>query len=128
MPTGDVRTAVGCACGAVGDDRVMRDDVTAAPEGEVPRVPASAGALIFDREGRLLVLKPNYKKGWTIPGGQIDAGGESPGTHDGVRSGRSAVLRSPMAGLCAWTFFGPSRIGPEGFDSCLTAARLPSSS
>lgn len=36
------------------------------------------GALIFDRAGRLLVLKPNYKKGWTIPGGQIDAGGESP--------------------------------------------------
>jgi ADP-ribose pyrophosphatase YjhB (NUDIX family) len=26
----------------------------------------------------LLVLKPNYKKGWTIPGGQIDMGGESP--------------------------------------------------
>jgi 8-oxo-dGTP diphosphatase len=44
----------------------------------VPRIPASAGALIFDRAGRLLVLKPNYKKGWTIPGGQIDAGGESP--------------------------------------------------
>lgn len=63
---------------AVGDDRVVRDDVTAAPDREVPRVPASAGALIFDRAGRLLVLKPNYKKGWTIPGGQIDAGGESP--------------------------------------------------
>jgi 8-oxo-dGTP diphosphatase len=45
---------------------------------EVPRIPASAGALIFDRRGRLLILKPTYKKGWTIPGGQIDAGGESP--------------------------------------------------
>jgi 8-oxo-dGTP diphosphatase len=44
----------------------------------VPRIPASAGALIFDRSGRLLILKPNYKKGWTIPGGQIDADGESP--------------------------------------------------
>ena len=64
--------------GAVSDDRVVRDDVTAAPNYEVPRIPASAGALIFDRAGRLLVLKPNYKKGWTIPGGQIDAGGESP--------------------------------------------------
>jgi 8-oxo-dGTP diphosphatase len=52
--------------------------MTAASDREVPRVPASAGALIFDRVGRLLVLKPNYKKGWTIPGGQIDAGGESP--------------------------------------------------
>lgn len=44
----------------------------------VPRIPASVGALIFDPAGRLLVLKPNYKKGWTIPGGQIDCNGESP--------------------------------------------------
>jgi len=45
---------------------------------DVPRVPASAGALIWDPAGRLLILKPTYKKGWTIPGGQIDADGESP--------------------------------------------------
>jgi 8-oxo-dGTP diphosphatase len=45
---------------------------------DVPRIPASVGALVFDQAGRLLVLKPNYKKGWTIPGGQIDATGESP--------------------------------------------------
>jgi 8-oxo-dGTP diphosphatase len=45
---------------------------------EVPRIPGSAGALIFDGRGRLLILKPNYKKGWTIPGGQIEADGESP--------------------------------------------------
>ena len=43
-----------------------------------PRIPASAGALIRDPDGRLLILKPTYKKGWTIPGGQIDPGGESP--------------------------------------------------
>jgi 8-oxo-dGTP pyrophosphatase MutT (NUDIX family) len=45
---------------------------------DVPRIPASAGALIFDKAGRLLILKPNYKKGWTIPGGQIEPSGESP--------------------------------------------------
>jgi 8-oxo-dGTP pyrophosphatase MutT (NUDIX family) len=45
---------------------------------QVPRIPASAGALIRDPAGRLLILKPTYKKGWTIPGGQIDADGESP--------------------------------------------------
>ena len=45
---------------------------------DVPRIPASAGALIFDDSGRLLILKPTYKKGWTIPGGQIDDAGESP--------------------------------------------------
>ncbi len=47
-------------------------------ESELPRIPASAGAMIFDRRGRLLVLKPSYKKRWTIPGGQVEAGGESP--------------------------------------------------
>lgn len=44
----------------------------------VPRIPASSGALIFDGAARLLVLKPTYKKGWTLPGGQLDANGESP--------------------------------------------------
>jgi ADP-ribose pyrophosphatase YjhB (NUDIX family) len=34
--------------------------------------------LIWDPAGRLLILKPTYKKGWTIPGGQVDADGESP--------------------------------------------------
>jgi 8-oxo-dGTP diphosphatase len=52
--------------------------VAAETEFEIPRIPASAGALICDSAGRLLVLKPNYKKGWTIPGGQIEADGESP--------------------------------------------------
>ena len=37
----------------------------------VPTIPASAGALIWDRKGRLLILDPSYKQGWTIPGGQI---------------------------------------------------------
>jgi ADP-ribose pyrophosphatase YjhB (NUDIX family) len=38
----------------------------------------SAGALIFDRAGRLLILKPTYKTGWTIPGGVMEADGETP--------------------------------------------------
>jgi 8-oxo-dGTP diphosphatase len=45
---------------------------------KIPRIPASAGALVFDNTGRLLILKPNYKAGWTIPGGQIEETGESP--------------------------------------------------
>src|SRR5215469_16053060 len=50
--------------------------VTAVPA--VPAIPASAGALIFDRKGRLLILKPTYKAGWTIPGGVMEADGETP--------------------------------------------------
>jgi 8-oxo-dGTP diphosphatase len=44
----------------------------------VPAIPASAGALIFDTGGRLLILKPTYKSGWTIPGGVMEADGETP--------------------------------------------------
>src|ERR1700733_9481101 len=44
----------------------------------LPTIPVSAGALIFDRAGRLLILKPTYKSGWTIPGGVMEADGETP--------------------------------------------------
>jgi 8-oxo-dGTP pyrophosphatase MutT (NUDIX family) len=49
----------------------------------LPRIPASAGALIGDGSGHVLILKPTYKSGWTIPGGQIESDGESP--WDGCR-------------------------------------------
>ncbi len=42
-----------------------------------PRLPASAGGLLWNG-GRLLVLKPTYKRGWTIPGGQMEDDGETP--------------------------------------------------
>ena len=45
---------------------------------ELPAIPASAGALIFDAAGRLLIVKPTYKSGWTIPGGVMEADGETP--------------------------------------------------
>jgi 8-oxo-dGTP diphosphatase len=44
----------------------------------LPAIPASAGAMIFDRKGRLLILRPTYKSGWTIPGGVMEADGETP--------------------------------------------------
>jgi len=44
----------------------------------LPTVPVSTGALIFDRKGRLLILNPTYKSGWTIPGGVMEADGETP--------------------------------------------------
>lgn len=43
-----------------------------------PVVAASAGALIRDPSGRLLILKPTYKSGWTLPGGVMEADGETP--------------------------------------------------
>src|ERR1700729_1550469 len=56
-----------------------RDDLLVEePEFVPPAIPVSAGAMIFDRQGRLLILKPTYKSGWTIPGGVMEADGESP--------------------------------------------------
>lgn len=50
---------------------------SAADDG-VPRIPASASALVWDRRGRLLILNPTYKGGWSLPGGMVEADGETP--------------------------------------------------
>jgi 8-oxo-dGTP diphosphatase len=44
----------------------------------LPRIPASAGALISDEAGRLLIVNPTYKAHWSIPGGIMEADGETP--------------------------------------------------
>ena len=54
------------------------EDAAAPTEFALPRIPVSAGAVIFDRAGRLLILKPTYKSGWTIPGGVMEDDGETP--------------------------------------------------
>jgi ADP-ribose pyrophosphatase YjhB (NUDIX family) len=56
----------------------MSEPVTDDVPVPAPTIPVSAGAMIFDRLGRLLVLEPTYKKGWTIPGGVMEANGETP--------------------------------------------------
>src|SRR4029450_1109987 len=47
---------------------------TELPAVVVPTIPASAEALVRGRKGRLLILKPTYKGGWTVPGGLIEIG------------------------------------------------------
>lgn len=43
----------------------------------VARPLVAAGALLFDRDGRVLLVRPAYKPMWDIPGGYVEAG-ESP--------------------------------------------------
>ena len=59
---------------------VVTSDAAVAPGDDeaLPAIPVSAGAMIFDRAGRLLILKPTYKSGWTIPGGVMEEDGETP--------------------------------------------------
>ena len=54
------------------------DVATRWPAFVLPRIPASPGALIFDERGRLLIVNPTYKAHWTIPGGIMEADGETP--------------------------------------------------
>lgn len=65
----------------------------------VPRLRAAAGALLRDREGRVLVVHPVYKDDWDIPGGMIEAG-ESP-TDALLRELREELGIAPPVGRLA---------------------------
>ncbi|MFF9558526.1 NUDIX domain-containing protein [Streptomyces albus] len=38
------------------------------------RVGVSAGAVLTDERGHILLVKPGYKAGWNLPGGHVDEG------------------------------------------------------
>ncbi|WP_433344032.1 NUDIX domain-containing protein [Streptomyces sp. CA-253872] len=45
----------------------------------LPHVLAAAATLFRDTEGRVLLVEPNYRAGWGLPGGTVEAdAGESP--------------------------------------------------
>ncbi|MFJ2744693.1 NUDIX domain-containing protein [Streptomyces sp. NPDC087440] len=45
----------------------------------LPRVLAGAAVLFRDEEGRVLMVEPNYREGWALPGGTVESDtGESP--------------------------------------------------
>lgn len=112
----------------------MADPVVEQFAPEVPRIPASAGALIFDERGRLLILKPSYKKGWTIPGGQIDSHGESPWEACRRETREECGLQVEHGRLSCVDFLAPKPHRPGGVrflfdcgtftDRQLTAIRL----
>ena len=80
---------------------------------ELPAIPVSAGALIFDSRQHMLILKPTYKAGWTIPGGVMKAGGETP-----WQACRREVYEEcgldVVSGRLACTDFRPARPGRPG--------------
>ncbi|MFK4105457.1 NUDIX domain-containing protein [Streptomyces sp. NPDC019531] len=45
----------------------------------LPRILAGAAALFRDADGRVLLVEPNYREGWALPGGTIESDqGETP--------------------------------------------------
>ncbi|WP_431934689.1 NUDIX domain-containing protein [Micromonospora sp. RP3T] len=68
------------------------------PPVATPRV--AAGALFFDDEGRVMLVRPSYKKHWDIPGGYVEPG-ESP---------RAACVREVREELGLTPALGPMLI------------------
>lgn len=91
----------------------------------LPAIPASAGALIYDRQGRLLILKPTYKSGWTIPGGVMEADGETPWEACQREVAEECGLTVRRGRLAAVDFRRPRPGRPGGLRFLFDCGRLP---
>jgi ADP-ribose pyrophosphatase YjhB (NUDIX family) len=92
---------------------------------EIPRIPASAGALIFDEARRLLILKPTYKAGWTIPGGQVEAGGETPWEACRREAREESGVEIDSGRLACVDFLRPREARPGGMRFLFDCGVLP---
>ncbi|MFB6614648.1 NUDIX domain-containing protein [Streptomyces sp. NPDC085524] len=68
----------------------------------LPRVLAGAAALYRDASGRVLLVEPNYREGWALPGGTIESDrGESPRTAARRESAEEIGIDVPLGRLLA---------------------------
>ncbi|MEH0109124.1 NUDIX hydrolase [Tersicoccus sp. MR15.9] len=79
-------------------DSYLSEPELAAFIATLPRRRLAAGALIRDREGRVLMVQPNYKQGWELPGGTVEAG-EDPRTGCGREITEEVGLELPVGRL-----------------------------
>ena len=93
----------------------------------LPRIPASAGAMIFDRSGRLLIVNPTYKDHWTIPGGIMEADGETPWEACRREVLEEVGLVVERSRLVAVDFLHPKRSEPGGMRFLFDCGTLPDS-
>jgi 8-oxo-dGTP pyrophosphatase MutT (NUDIX family) len=63
---------------------------------QLPGKSLSAGVVIRDAVGRILLLKPSYKRLWDIPGGVVEIG--EPPWETAVREVREEIGRDPQRG------------------------------
>jgi 8-oxo-dGTP diphosphatase len=93
----------------------------------LPALPVSAGALMFDRRGRLLILNPTYKSGWTIPGGVMEADGETPWQACQREVLEECGLRVSTGRLACMDFRLPREDRPGGIRYLFDCGTLPDS-
>lgn len=104
----------------------MTDATASGPAGYVPPgIPVSASALIFDRAGRLLILKPTYKSGWTIPGGVMEADGETPWQACQREVREECGLQLRAGSLACMDFRPPAKGRPGGIRYLFDCGALP---
>lgn len=70
--------------------------------------------MIFDEGRQLLILKPTYKSGWTIPGGVMKADGESPWAACRREVGEECGIDLPGGRLACVDFRRPKQGRPGG--------------
>jgi 8-oxo-dGTP diphosphatase len=100
-------------------------DTDTEPPFVLPRIPASAGALIFDGVGQLLIVNPTYKAHWTIPGGIMEADGETPWEACRREVLEEVGLHVERGRLVAVDFLRPKASKPGGMRFLFDCGVLP---
>jgi ADP-ribose pyrophosphatase YjhB (NUDIX family) len=83
-------------------------------ETEWPCRRVAAGALVFDGDGRLLIVKPTYREGWVVPGGVVEAG-ESPLDACRREAHEELGIDLPIGRLLAVDHVSATADRPEGY-------------
>nr|WP_155999449.1 NUDIX hydrolase [Streptomonospora sp. PA3] len=78
----------------------------------MPRTRGAAAALLRSGDGRLLLVKPTYKPGWSLPGGVIEQG-ESPLEACRRECAEELGLVPALAGLVCVDWL-PPHLHPDG--------------
>ncbi|MFJ2768898.1 NUDIX domain-containing protein [Streptomyces sp. NPDC087300] len=81
----------------------------------LPRVIVGAAALFRDAEGRVLLVEPNYREGWALPGGTVESdAGETPRQGARRETAEEIGLDVTLGPLLAvdWVPAGAERVRP----------------
>jgi 8-oxo-dGTP diphosphatase len=84
----------------------------------LPAVYVSAAMLITDPADRVLVVKPNYRPDWGVPGGIVESG-EAPHAGATREIAEELGLRIPAGDLLVVDWLPPENARPRGITSYL---------